>query len=589
MEKNIPIDQLFKDQLSNREEQLNLGAWANMERLLDGKNPYSQEDDKKKRRILPLFLLFTLLTGALTASYVSLTKKTNKKDNEIVQLNTKIIQPAPTETISNETPVSTNNNALPSSQKPEAIIISSIKNDSKNNSEINKEQVNEKNVSTTKNIDLRTNSSEKNKQPNVDKSSTEIINDSQNSTNNISSNNKKLNDNLQSKKIDDIKLKEIINNDNKISTLTKLPKQHKTKKIIDTATIIEIAENKIKGSNLTQIDTIGFYKKPIEKIVDIVEEPTISKIEPINPRLVKLSPEEELNASKKIDLPIHTENNSVANKTEAKTAISSKNTKIEKKSSTKEYSNSVFNMMKNVSDKLANKRVAFYPGMSVGVNAVLFNSEHNHGGFHFGVNNLIPINNYFSILSELKLFYKYNGGYSVNDKQTFMYSHSADATTLASQNLTIHQYQIDSTTKKYNFNTFSTLDLPIILQSHIGKFSPYVGVNLSYLFKIKETAISKNIASTYLDTLSNSSPFIEPVSSNFQYTRDDFKSKFGYGYTVGASYNINSSLYVDLRLSNILKDNSTNTASKTISDAVFKVPFMQFSIGYRFRKFNPKN
>jgi hypothetical protein len=41
MEKNIPIDQLFKNNLSDGQEQLNLGAWANMERLLDGKNPYA--------------------------------------------------------------------------------------------------------------------------------------------------------------------------------------------------------------------------------------------------------------------------------------------------------------------------------------------------------------------------------------------------------------------------------------------------------------------------------------------------------------------------------------------------------------------
>jgi hypothetical protein len=47
MENRIPIDDLFRDVLSQGKEQLNLGAWANMERMLDGKNPYSQEEPKK--------------------------------------------------------------------------------------------------------------------------------------------------------------------------------------------------------------------------------------------------------------------------------------------------------------------------------------------------------------------------------------------------------------------------------------------------------------------------------------------------------------------------------------------------------------
>jgi hypothetical protein len=41
MGKQIPIDDIFRNGLSEGQEQLNLGAWANMERMLDGKNPYA--------------------------------------------------------------------------------------------------------------------------------------------------------------------------------------------------------------------------------------------------------------------------------------------------------------------------------------------------------------------------------------------------------------------------------------------------------------------------------------------------------------------------------------------------------------------
>ncbi|MBK7762234.1 MAG: hypothetical protein IPI46_02540 [Bacteroidetes bacterium] len=69
MEKRIPIDDLFHDKLSRGKEQLNLGAWANMERLLDGQNPYTEEE-KKKRRILPLFLLLLIGAATFTAGYI---------------------------------------------------------------------------------------------------------------------------------------------------------------------------------------------------------------------------------------------------------------------------------------------------------------------------------------------------------------------------------------------------------------------------------------------------------------------------------------------------------------------------------------
>lgn len=60
MGKQIPIDDLFRDGLYNAEEQLNLGAWANMERMLDGKNPYAEEEINRltaSRRILSIALV----------------------------------------------------------------------------------------------------------------------------------------------------------------------------------------------------------------------------------------------------------------------------------------------------------------------------------------------------------------------------------------------------------------------------------------------------------------------------------------------------------------------------------------------------
>ena len=58
MENRIPIDELFRNGLAHGKEQMNLGAWANMERMLDGKNPYAKEKSNRK----PWIYFITRLT-----------------------------------------------------------------------------------------------------------------------------------------------------------------------------------------------------------------------------------------------------------------------------------------------------------------------------------------------------------------------------------------------------------------------------------------------------------------------------------------------------------------------------------------------
>ena len=70
MEKKIPIDKLFHDQLADGKEQLNLGAWANMERMLDGKNPYAVDEEKKRRGLFPLFIALLVTLGITGTTYL---------------------------------------------------------------------------------------------------------------------------------------------------------------------------------------------------------------------------------------------------------------------------------------------------------------------------------------------------------------------------------------------------------------------------------------------------------------------------------------------------------------------------------------
>lgn len=596
MEKNIPIDQLFKNNLSDGQEQLNLGAWANMERLLDGKNPYAEEATNKKRKLVPLFLAFFILIGGLlTAGYINLSKS-KSANNKLLAVNNQpqVTQKGVVETIKpiNTPPIENNSsptqsssvNTLTSEQNnnsnPEVI----AKNE-KNSTEKDQDQLTSKNENTSKN--------QPREATGISKSKTENTVKNINTIPTISKNEVQQKELTQSttNTIDDSK----DNKENQKTTIENSPKIANAISKKDTIAVIEVQQKTTKNrqSKSIEYDTLGKYNKVVETYTTHVieeEKKPLAKAAVLNPRMVVLSAEEEINASRRIDLtPIQESINQNLVSNNPNTSSVKKEIIHKTTTSNNTYAHSIFNKLKTFSNRMAMKKIDFYPGMSVGVNAAFINTEHNYGGFHFGLNNLIPVSNYFSILSELKLFYKNNSGYSVNDKKTSLFDHQADMNTLSSQNQTIHTTIIDSTTRKYNFRSFSTMELPIILQSHIGKFTPYVGLNVAYSFKLNTTSISKSYAVKDTVILSNSISFIEPSNTSYEFMREDFGSRLGIGYTIGTSYSLNPNLYIDLRLSNVLKDNSKTLSAREISDGIFKVPFVQFSIGYRFKKFTPNN
>lgn len=578
MKQHIPIDKFFHDQLIDGEEQLNLGAWANMERMLDGKNPYQavpQEDNKKRKFLLPLIGFIAIIGTAITASkFFILSSPSAKK----VAISNPHAVHEPIEIAQNNQLVDQATAADDhfSSQK-DAIQIHSDNIEASSNTINNRVQQNQQLIQPNKNQTHYNNLNED--------TNKFVYQDIAKTASDLKSNNT----------TQAIHTTGAGTEQNEKNQTTELPSQNRVleknnlTKSFDIVTLSENIHRDEHNKIVKTIDTINITKG--QKTAEVW---TALTPEESNPRLVKLSEIQEKAANETINLgalnsETHSQQtNAHISKTEGITLKSAAQPN-NKKSSTEVYANSVFNKLKESANKIAAKRIQFYPGISLGVNAAFFNTPHNYGGFHIGLNNLIPVSNYFSILTELKLFYRNNSGYSVNDKKTFIYNYSADQNTLSASQQTIHNYQIDSTTKKYNFKTFQTIELPILIQAHIGKFSPYIGAQLSYMFALKTQEITKNYAPIYNDTLANAVTFNQPNTYNYMYNKSDFKSRFGYGYTIGTSYSFNPNLYVDLRLSNTLADNARTNPSREISNGVFKIPFVQFSIAYRFKKFTPRD
>lgn len=596
MENWTPIDDLFREKLGAGKEQLNLGAWANMERMLDGKNPYAGDESKKKRRILPFLGIFLLLSSLFTAGYYILDKKQDKlvqhpesqhakepsiksspsTDNAVSQTN-QSTPASPLDSPNNEPSIESLNNQpieTPVSSTPKKTtqkLVSNLKNDESNNS--SSTPIPDNSNLTIQKAKHKTTASNTNNQTaaNAEKLTTSLP---------------KLEANLSSK-----------------LDLVAVEKQDQSK--LDTIPQVEVKQQitRARNGNISAInyDTVGISQTTKEKQFNsiesspIIEEKKALLPEVSNPRYVKLDAASEELAQRKSNLPEMNTHVEVATVSEAKNTIEAQSTitlqnaavakETKSKSSKKtSYFQDMMMAARDNYNKVRQHPILLYPGISVGINTSI--SQHNFGGFHFGVNNLIPVNNYFTVLTELKLFYRNNSGFTINDTKSVIKDQSEDNVTLSSTNQTIYSTQSEQTVKKYNFKHFSMLELPILLQGHYRSLMAYGGLNLSYNFKLKTNEILQSSSLSQIDTLENSVPHPTPIEKSFEFSKDDFRSRFGIGYVVGAGYNFNPNIYIDLRVSQNVWDNAKTSAQREISNGFFKVPYIQFSVGYRFKKFS---
>ena len=127
------------------------------------------------------------------------------------------------------------------------------------------------------------------------------------------------------------------------------------------------------------------------------------------------------------------------------------------------------------------------------------------------------------------------------------------------------------------------------LSANIRKFTAYGGVNFNYGFRLNVASAQQSNPLSIADTVIGSASYTPRTNTEMKFTTDDFAKRLGLGYTVGGSYNVNPNLYLDLRMSNPVWDNTKGAAKQEISDVFFKIPSFQLSIGYRFRKYKPDN
>ena len=126
-----------------------------------------------------------------------------------------------------------------------------------------------------------------------------------------------------------------------------------------------------------------------------------------------------------------------------------------------------------------------------------------------------------------------------------------------------------------------------MFQFHYRRLSAYAGLNMAYQFRLQTSTMQRNYVLNRADTISSQMPFYLPNEQGRDVSKDDFKARLGLGLVGGLSYSFTPQLYVDMRIVQNLNDNAQTLSARAVSANTFKVPSIQLSLGYRFRKFVP--
>lgn len=635
----MPIDDLFRNGLASGEEPMSETAWLNMERMLNGENPYADETSRK-RRILP-WLFGGGLVAMLTAggwwlqhqskstspveSIVSTTPNTSTAPNTSTSANLPAVAGSPRVTEAPESTLVEASEQASASAEMNAVPVSTGHVDGDASTETHGSSKNSKKLNKSGSKLAFVANKAKQKEGNNDS-----FNETENNTKNglaqaseqaPSSPDTELNKpskNRLKAKGDLRTATAKLNQDEQgsaqqgpivlqaptrvasplapqpVSSMNADVKPKQIMKVELTERVVRLRDGSVlnKGFDTLQISS---SEEPTARALPRWMQPDADG--KYHPRYVVLNDAQEAQAQQQRPLGSNTPSatdvtpsNTKANTTAAAPATLPLAKSVSEESSRGQQKEKSIDRLRTkaaiLSADMASLSGKSCPGMSMGVHAAINNPKNNFGGFQFGLNNLKPFGDYFSLLAEVKFFIRNNSGYSIRDIMTSNKNLSMD--TMSSPAQTIYSYQVDSMSHLYNFKRFAAIELPVVFQFHYRRLTAYAGLNMAYQFRIKTSNVQRNFVVNHNDTVSSQMPYSMPGELGQDVTKADFHARWGLGVVGGMSYSFNPQLYVDLRMVRNLSDNAQTLAARDVSANTFKVPSVQLSLGYRFRKFIPQ-
>lgn len=234
--------------------------------------------------------------------------------------------------------------------------------------------------------------------------------------------------------------------------------------------------------------------------------------------------------------------------------------------------------------KFSFAQMKFYTGVIGGLNASV--SGASLGGFQIGLFGLLSINEKWSIGTEGKFVQRFNRGTELHDPYFQLSTSAPEMFYNNGQMYNVYRVTRDSFKHYYKLSTMESIELPIYLRYTRGRFHGFAGANLSYGLSVKNIEGVEGFemrTSHRLDTVLASTIYTPPTSTAAAVSIDNFGPRFGVGYTAGFGYQATPSVLVDVRMTQLVWDNRSNTpGGLRVSQTFYRLPSLQLSLGYRF-------
>jgi hypothetical protein len=231
-------------------------------------------------------------------------------------------------------------------------------------------------------------------------------------------------------------------------------------------------------------------------------------------------------------------------------------------------------------------RIQVYPGVMGGINASIF-TPNALGGFQIGLTSLVVMNDWWTLMGELKYMHRFNTGSTVHDDYTSVIpgSGSTSFVTMNGKDYKAYDWKDQSVEHYFNFDAVQTLEMPLALRYSWGRVYAMGGVNLMYSLPIQASEVTHFKGDTVVHrelrpATHDDEKFVQDDAPIIKL--HDFGPQFGVGYLLGGGFMFTPAVYMDLRVAQTFWSNGNTTGSKQISNDLLRTPSLQLSVGYRF-------
>lgn len=214
-----------------------------------------------------------------------------------------------------------------------------------------------------------------------------------------------------------------------------------------------------------------------------------------------------------------------------------------------------------------NKDKPFYFGGSLG--GQLMFSQPLQSGFNLGLGGYYEFKERYTLGVEFRYLHNsYNGALTEN------YKTYSQQTVDNSGPAPVYSALEQKFTNTYNLKNSSYLELPVTMRYQLSKLSVMGGIYGSYMTGTTYTSKMAELSGEAL-MVSGAKPF---ASSTGSILANDFKARYGMGFTLGAAYDFSKHLSLDVRINQNLWNNLKSTSE--LSTNLYRATGVQISLMY---------